>query len=209
MRRHSGVVNMKTNVNCELDTTMWFQPGCCKNDTIVVLECPGKQEMLANRPAVGETGKNLCHLLCDLRKANVQDLCKRTVEIINASRVPHYKGATDGEKIKDKEEVEIYKEFAESRLMRDEITHILCFGKYAEILFDSMGNTIQNKVVICCPHIGRLGLADGKKCYTWSDAYSEMGVCQGRLKEVSDFIQKSWHIRQVHKFPKTTKNGTN
>ena len=124
-------------MDCEMNTTMWFQPGWCRNDTAVVLECPGKEEMLANRPAVGKTGKNLCCLLCDLRIANIKDLCKRTIEIINASRIPHYKGALDGAKIKDKE-VEMNIEFAKSRLMRNEITHILCFGKYAEMLFNKI-----------------------------------------------------------------------
>ena len=188
-------------MDCEMNTTMWFQPGWCRNDTAVVLECPGKEEMLANRPAVGKTGKNLCCLLCDLRIANIKDLCKRTIEIINASRIPHYKGALDGAKIKDKE-VEMNIEFAKSRLMRNEITHILCFGKYAEMLFNKIQKEMRGKTVFCCPHIGLQGLADGKRCYNWSDRFSNMGICKGRLNEVSVFIQKSWHIKGSHMFPK-------
>lgn len=188
-------------MDCEMKTTMWFQPGWCRNDTAVVLDCPGKEEMLANRPAVGETGKNLCILLCELRKANIKDLCKRTIEIINASRIPHYKGALDGATTKDYE-VEINIEFAKSRLMRNEITHILCFGKYAEMLFDKMQKEMIGKTVFCCPHIGRQGLADGKRLYRWTDDYHKLGVCRGRLQEVSEFVKRYWHAEGIHRFPR-------
>ena len=158
------------------------------------------KEMLANRPAVGETGENLCRLLCSLREASVQgDLCKRTVEIVNASRIPHYAGAADGKHIKTKE-VETNIKFAMARFARKEISHILFFGKETKVLFDK-AKYLSNKTCFLCPHLSRQGLADGQGCYKWPIAENNTTISQMRLEIIEKFIAQNWNRPGQHVFP--------
>ena len=189
----------------DLLPSMWFQPGFKDNDVVVVLNSPGREEFLANRPAVGKTGQNLELLLSKIVGVRSRwPLCRRSVEIINASRVPHYKDSPDGNEVQEKEIKENI-EFAETRLSMASIRTVLVFGEHAKSLVSQIGqNTLGDKCVCFCRHIGNQGLSvkglQGGREYPWPkqrncDLRTHI---EWRIDCVARFLMDSWNKIGFH-----------
>lgn len=156
------------------ETTMWYQPGKKDNDTLVLLKCPGREELLANHPVAGKTGENLCLLFRMIeRKSNgCVSLCKQEVQIVNVSKLPHFKGSPYGEEVCE-EELRENLEFVRQCVGGSKIRRIICCGKHAKavlkLVFDFDKKLPDRISVMYICHLGDQGLLDGRRRYAWPD----------------------------------------
>ena len=154
--------------------TMWYQPGKGDNDVLVVLKCPGRDELLSNHPVAGKTGENLCLLFRMIERMSngSVSLCKHEVEIVNVSRLPHFNGSPYGEEVRREELCENL-EFVRRCVSGSKIRRIICCGKHAqsvlERVFDFDKKLLDRISVINICHLGDQGLLDGRQRYAWPD----------------------------------------
>lgn len=102
-----------------------------KNKLAFVFSCPGQKEVEENRPAAGQTGKNL-DLFCKLLKLNREE-----ITITNSCSEPFFGKRTEPTSLMIKKVGNLNRI---SRELKDIKGTIICFGKKADIAISACKN---------------------------------------------------------------------
>ena len=139
------------------NTSAAYQPGVPDAQrVVVVLRCPGADEMALCRPAVGATGAHLCRVFHALRCLNApkyNHLCLRRISIVNVAKEEVRSGRLLSAKLIENEKLrQIVRQTSGKRIF------LLCGEDAcrAFALFDKH-DLIGNCVLKMC-HMGQMGL---------------------------------------------------
>ncbi|QCB43328.1 hypothetical protein E5673_14750 [Sphingomonas sp. PAMC26645] len=118
-----------------------YQPGPVGNDTAIVLAVAGRLEMIAGRPAAGQTGINIDGILVHLHAA-APDVFPSTsrldYRIVNSVAFSLYKSRDRRTMPRDKEVTEVGNLDRLTRYLADS-RHIVAFSAPAELAVRSIG----------------------------------------------------------------------